>query len=68
MTEGVSAARQETFHFLLVMTVFHYFQTNSVNKRNKGYSTLVVWGNCFRSLPNLINFAQLFPEPAIICL
>lgn len=42
--------------FLLVMIVFHYFQTNSVNKRNKGYSTLVVWGNCFRSLPNLIRF------------
>lgn len=44
--------------FLLVMIVFQYFQTNSANKRNKGYSTLVVWGNCFRSLPSLISFAQ----------
>lgn len=60
MTEGTSAARQENFHFklsfLLVIFVVCDFQTNTVNKRNKVYSSLVIWGKCFRTLQNLLSF------------
>lgn len=69
MTEGASAARQETFHFklsfLLVIFVVCDVQTNTGNKGNKVYSALVIWWKC--SLP-LQNFCLNFPEPASIWL